>query len=89
MRFVEGKHVTFTNVARDVVLKRTGGFINLFRGLGWYWISAAGMFGIMQALKSAADPFMEDSDNEHNTNTNTTTSTVSTTSTTSTTRNKQ
>lgn len=58
MRFVEGKSVTFSSVARDVVLKRTGGFINMFRGIGWYWVSAAGMFGVMQALKTWLDPLV-------------------------------
>ena len=59
MRFVEGKDVTFRNVAHKVVFKRSGGAFNLVRGIGWYWVSAAGMFGVMQGLKTYAEPLVE------------------------------
>lgn len=54
MRVVEGSDVTFRSVSK-VVMKRTGGALNLFRGVGWYWVSAASMFGVMQLLKTYMD----------------------------------
>jgi len=60
MRFVEGKTVTVRNVAKDVLLKRSGGALNLFRGLGWYWVSASSMFGLMQAFKAWIEPYVEE-----------------------------
>jgi len=55
IRFVEAKNITYKQVLSDVIMKRTGGVLNLFRGVGWYWVSAAGMFAIMQGLRSSID----------------------------------
>lgn len=51
-RVQPGKKVSIRSVAHELVFERPGGIKNLFRGVGWYWISSAGTFAIMMSLHS-------------------------------------
>lgn len=55
IRFIEGKKVTLSNVARTVLFKRKGGVMNLFRGAGWYAISSSGTFAVFMMAKDYMD----------------------------------
>jgi hypothetical protein len=43
---------TVRQILSEIVFKRPGGFLNLFRGIGWYWLSSSGTFAVMMALHS-------------------------------------
>ncbi len=50
VRYEEGKRIRYSDVTRELI-GRKGGVLNLFRGIGWYWASSAGMFAVMMTLK--------------------------------------
>jgi hypothetical protein len=50
VRFREGARVNILDVTRELV-SRPGGLRNLFRGIGWYWISAGSTFAAMMTAQ--------------------------------------
>lgn len=55
MRYQQGKNIRYLHVTREL-LQRKGNVLNLFRGIGWYWLSSASMFAVMMTLKHHFDP---------------------------------
>lgn len=51
-RFQEAESISYMNILKEL-MKRKGSVLNLFRGIGWYWISSAGMFAVMMSMSNA------------------------------------